>query len=226
MLTFRGGVHPPEDKEATEHKPVEVLPLPSRVHIPLSQHAGAPSRPVVAKGDPVKTGQLIGEPGGRISSTTHASVSGTVADVADLPHPLTGRRGATVIIDSDGEDALDPSISERDCSGLTAEQVIEAIRRAGVVGMGGAAFPTFFKLTPPREKPIDTLLINGCECEPYLTADHRLMLEQPAEIIEGVAIMARALGVKNVVIAVEDNKPDAIELMTERAPKNSSSRRS
>ena len=114
MLTFRGGVHPREDKEATEHKAVEVLPLPARVFIPLSQHTGAPSKPVVQKGSPVKTGTLIGEPGGRISAATHASVSGTVADVNDLPHPLTGRRGPTVIIDSDGTDTPDDAIKERD----------------------------------------------------------------------------------------------------------------
>ncbi len=214
MLTFRGGVHPREDKEATEHKPVEVLPLPARVCIPLSQHTGAPSKAVVKKGDPVKTGTLIGEPGGRISAATHASVSGTIADVADLPHPLTGRRSPAVVIDSDGKDTLDDAIRERDYSSFTTEQIVEILRLSGVVGMGGAAFPTYFKLTPPKEKPIDTLLINGCECEPFLTADHRVMLEQPAEVVEGVSIMARVLGVKNVVIVIEDNKPDAIETMT------------
>jgi electron transport complex protein RnfC len=217
MLTFRGGVHPREDKEATEHKPVEVLPLPARVYIPLSQHTGAPSKTVVEKGSPVKTGTLIGEPAGRISAATHASVSGTVADVADLPHPLTGRRGPTVIIDSDGADTLDDAIKERDYSGFTVEQIVETLRLSGVVGMGGAAFPTYFKLTPPKEKPIDTLLINGCECEPFLTADHRLMIEQPAEIVEGVTIMAKALGVKNVIIVIEDNKPDAVKTMTTAA---------
>src|SRR5512136_2972534 len=107
MLTFRGGVHPREDKEATEHKPVEVLPLPARVYIPMSQHTGAPSKAVVEKGSQVKTGTLIGEPAGRISAATHASISGTVAEVADMPHPLTGRRGPTVVIDSDGTDTLD-----------------------------------------------------------------------------------------------------------------------
>ncbi len=214
MLTFRGGVHPREDKEATEHKTVEVLPLPGRVFIPLSQHTGAPSKLVVQKGTPVKTGTLIGEPGGRISAATHASVSGTVADVADLPHPLTGRRGPTVIIDSDGTDTPDDAIKERDYSAFTTEQIVETLRLSGVVGLGGAAFPTYFKLIPPKEKPIDTLLINGCECEPFLTADHRLMLEQPAEIVEGVAIMARVLGVKGVTIVIEDNKPDAVKVMT------------
>jgi len=213
MFTFRGGVHPREDKEATEHKPVEALPLPARVLIPMSQHTGVPSKPVVKKGDPVRTGTLIGEPAGRISVPTHASVSGTVADVADVPHPLTGRRMATVIIDSDGKDTMDESIGERDYSGLSREQVIEAIRAAGVVGMGGAAFPTFFKLSPPKDKPIDTLIVNGCECEPFLTADHRLMLESPSEIVEGTTLIARALGVDNVTIAIEDNKPDAVAAM-------------
>ena len=217
MLTFRGGVHPREDKEATEHKPVEVLPLPARVYIPLSQHTGAPSKAVVQKGSLVKTGTLIGEPAGRISAATHASISGTVADVADMPHPLTGRRGPTVVIDSDGADALDEAIKERDYSGFTVEQIVETLRLSGVVGMGGAAFPTYFKLTPPKEKPIDTLLINGCECEPFLTADHRLMLEQPAEIVEGIAIMSKVLGVKNVIIAIEDNKPDAVKTMSQAA---------
>jgi Na+-translocating ferredoxin:NAD+ oxidoreductase subunit C len=217
MLTFRGGVHPREDKEATEHKPVEVLPLPARVYIPLSQHTGAPSKAVIEKGSMVKTGTLIGEPGGRVSAATHASVSGTVADVADLPHPLTGRRGPTVIIDSDGADTPDDTIRERDYSGFTTEQIVEVLRLSGVVGLGGAAFPTYFKLTPPKEKPIDTLLINGCECEPFLTADHRLMLEQPADIVEGVAIMSKVLGVKNVIVTIEDNKPDAVKTMTAAA---------
>ncbi len=218
MFTFRGGVHPREHKEATEHRPIETLPLPSRVYIPMSQHTGAPSKPVVQKGDVVRTGALVGEPAGRISVPTHASVSGTVAEVADLPHPLTGKRGPTVVIDSDCKDELDPAIGERDYSDFSPEQVIETIKAAGIVGLGGAAFPTFFKLSPPKDKPIDTLLINGCECEPYLTADHRVMLEQPAAVVEGTRILARALGVKNVIVAVEDNKPDAIDALAAAAP--------
>jgi electron transport complex protein RnfC len=217
MLSFRGGVHPREHKEATEHKPVEALPLPARVCIPLSQHTGAPSKAVVTKGDSVRTGTLIGEPAGRISAATHSSVSGTVADVSDLPHPLTGRRGPAVVIDSDGADALDDNIRERDYSVFTTEQMVEAIRMAGIVGMGGAAFPTYFKLAPPKEKPIDILLLNGCECEPFLTSDHRVMLEDTAEVVEGAQIMARVLGVKDVVVAVEDNKPDAIKALSSAA---------
>ncbi|MBN2538290.1 electron transport complex subunit RsxC [candidate division WOR-3 bacterium] len=213
MLTFRGGVHPPEYKQATEHKPVETLPLPTRVSIPMSQHIGTPSKPVVAKGDVVRTGTLVGEPTGRVSVPTHASVSGTVADVVEQPHPLTAQKTVFVVIDSDGQDTPDEAIGEQDPAALSPEQLVAAIRDAGVVGMGGAAFPTFFKLSPPREKPINTLLINGCECEPFLTADHRVMLEQPAELVEGTGLLARALGVDDVIIGIENNKPDAIEAL-------------
>ncbi|MEO0071152.1 MAG: electron transport complex subunit RsxC [candidate division WOR-3 bacterium] len=212
MGSFHGGVHPREYKGATEHKPIEIAPLPSRVYIPLSQHTGAPSKPVVKKGDPVKTGSVIGEQGGTISAPTHASVSGTVADVINLPHPLTGKLIPTVIIDSDGNDTLSEEIGEKDLSNLTSADIIESVRRAGVVGLGGAAFPTFFKLS--LKKPVDTLIINGCECEPFLTCDHRLMLEKPKEIVEGVEFIAKALGVENILIAIEDNKPDAIDIMT------------
>ncbi|MEO0085280.1 MAG: electron transport complex subunit RsxC [candidate division WOR-3 bacterium] len=217
MMTFHGGVHPRERKDATERKPVEVAPLPERVFIPMSQHTGAPSTPVVKKGDAVKTGTLIGGPAGRISAPTHASISGTVAEVTSMPHPLTGRPVHTVIIDSDGQDTLDPAIGERSTAGITAEQVIAAVQAAGVVGLGGAAFPTAVKLSPPKENPIDTLLINGCECEPFLTADHRVMVENPAEVVEGIRFLALALGVRNIIIAIEDNKPDAIQAMTRAA---------
>ena len=217
MLTFHGGVHPPEHKEYTEHKPVETLPLPRKVFIPMSQHIGAPSKPVVKKGDEIRTGTIIGEPGGRVSVPTHASVSGKVTDVVEMQHPLAGHRVLTCIIESDGEDTKDNSIRERDTSNLSPEELIESIRTAGVVGMGGAAFPTFFKLTPPKEKPIDSLIINGCECEPFLTADHRVMLEQPTEITEGIGFIARALGVRDVIIGIEKNKPDAIETMRKAA---------
>ncbi len=215
MGKFRGGIHPRESKAATEHKTIEVVPLPPRVFIPLAQHTGMPSRPVVKAGDRVCTGTVIGEQDGKISVPTHASLSGTVAEVKELPHPLTGKLTTTVIIDSDGLDTLADNIKERDITGLTPEEIITAIRQAGVVGLGGAAFPTFFKLQPPRDKKIDTLIINGCECEPFLTADHRLMLENPNEIVDGTQIIARVLGVKRVIIAIEDNKPDAITAIQE-----------
>ncbi|MCL6466141.1 MAG: electron transport complex subunit RsxC [candidate division WOR-3 bacterium] len=215
MDKFRGGIHPREHKEATEFKPIEAAPLPQRVVIPLSQHTGAPSKPVVKPGDAVRTGTIIAEPGGNLSVPTHSSISGTVSEVKELPHPLTSRFVTTVIIESDQQDTLDENIKERDLNNITPDEIITAIRNAGIVGLGGAAFPTFFKLTPPKDKVIDTLIINGCECEPYLTADHRLMVEKPAEIVEGTTYIARALGVKNVLIAIEDNKPDAIAAMKE-----------
>lgn len=220
MLTFRGGVHPPEHKETTEHKPIETLPMPQRVFIPVSQHTGAPSKPVVAKGAEVKTGTLLAEAGGRISVPTHSSVSGKVIDIADLAHPLTGNRVATYVIESDGKDAPDASIGER-APDPTPQSIIAATHDAGIVGLGGAAFPTHIKLSPPREKPIDTLILNGCECEPYLTADHRLMLEQSAEIVEGAGYIARALKVENVIIGIENNKPDAITAMRKAAANTS-----
>lgn len=215
MANFRGGIHPREYKEATEFKEIEVAPLPQLVLIPLSQHTGAPSTPAVKPGEKVSTGSVIGNPGGTLSVPTHASISGTVVEIKELPHPLTGRLTTTVVIESDGQNTLDESIKERNHNGITAGEIIAAVRDAGIVGLGGAAFPTFFKLSPPKEKPIDTLIINGCECEPFLTADHRLMVEKPKEIIEGTTYIAQALGVKNVIIAIEDNKPDAIAAMKE-----------
>lgn len=217
MANFRGGIHPREHKEATESKKIEVAPLPQRAFIPLSQHTGAPSTPAVKPGDKVSTGSVIGKPAGTISVPTHASISGTVAEIKELPHPLTGKLTTTVVIESDGQDTLDESIKERHTNEISPGEIIARVRDAGIVGLGGAAFPTFFKLSPPKEKPIDTLIINGCECEPFLTADHRLMVEKPKEIIEGTTYIAQALGVKNIIIAIEDNKPDAIAAMKEAA---------
>ncbi len=215
MVKFRGGIHPRDNKEATENRPIEVAPLPSRVYIPLAQHLGAPSRPVVKKGDTVRTGTVVGEPSAYVSVPTHSSISGKVIDVIELPHPLTGRLTTTVIVESDGNDTTEDGINNYDCSEITPQQIIDLVHKAGVVGLGGAAFPTFIKLSPPKDKTVDTLIINGCECEPYLTADHRLMLEKPREIVDGVRFIAQALGVKNVLIAIEDNKPDAITAMKE-----------
>ncbi len=216
MMTFRGGVHPPEYKATTEHRSIEQLPLPEKVFIPVSQHTGAPARPVVPKGASVRTGTMLAEAGGRISVPIHSSVSGKVLDILDLAHPLTGNRVPTYVIESDGKDTLEESIREQPVD-TDPHQIVEAVRSAGIVGMGGAAFPTYVKLSPPKEKPIDTVIINGCECEPYLTADHRLMVEQPAEIVEGAGLIARALGVTDIIIAIEDNKPDAIAAMAEPA---------
>ncbi|HDR00486.1 MAG TPA: electron transport complex subunit RsxC [candidate division WOR-3 bacterium] len=218
MLSFRGGVHPSENKHSTRHLAVETLPLPPVVFVPMSQHIGAPAKPVVEKGAEVRTGTVIGEAQGRVSVPVHAPLSGTVTGVTEMPHPLAGNRVMTVVIESDGKDTPDTGIGERAADDFTPEQRIEAVRAAGVVGMGGATFPTFFKLSPPKEKRIDTLLINGCECEPFLTADHRVMLEQPAEVVDGALLIARALGVENLIIGVEDNKPDAVETLRRILP--------
>lgn len=214
-LTFpAGGIHPPEQKESTEHKPIEDAPLPSRVVIPLQQHIGAPCQALVKVKDPVSVGQKIGEPKGFVSAPVHASISGTVTAVGDKPHPM-GRDVPSVVIESDGEDRwFDGLVEAENFQDLSPDELKAKILEAGIVGMGGATFPTHVKLSPPPDKPIDTVIINGVECEPYLTADHRLMVERPEEIIGGLEIFMQILGVGAGAIGIEQNKPDAIEVMT------------
>lgn len=199
-----------EYKSRTENKPIEKLPLPSRVYIPLSQHVGNICSPQVKIGDTVLTGQRIAEAEARIYSPIHASLSGEVISIEDWPHPVSGRCKA-VVIESDGLDR--PQAAGRrpqeEVERLTPEQIRSIVFDAGIVGLGGAAFPTHIKLTPP--KPVDTLIINGAECEPFLTADYRLMVEKAKEILSGIALVEKCLAAKFVYIAVEDNKPEAIE---------------
>ena len=208
--SFQGGVHPSEEK-VSRGAPIEELRVPERVFVPLSQHIGAPCEATVSPADRVKKGDRVGQATGFVSVNVHASISGVVKSVGPFPHPL-GRPLPAVEIESDGEDrwtdALNP---HEDYMGLSPEELKEIIRDMGIVGMGGAAFPTHVKLSPPKEKSIDTFIINGAECEPYLTADHRLMLEEPENIIEGARIAMRSLGVNRGIIAIESNKPDAIE---------------
>lgn len=206
---FKGGVHPPEEK-LTKSLPVRVMPAPKKVFIPLSQHLGAPAKPIVSAGDPVKVGTMIAEAGGFVSAPVHASVSGVVKGIIDYPHP-SGRPLPAIEIEADGADLWDQSVKPRsNAMELSGDQIKEIIRQAGLVGMGGAAFPTHVKLSPPAGKPIDTLIVNGAECEPYLTADHRLMLDAPEHILAGAALMGKVLGVKRIVVAVENNKMDAV----------------
>ncbi len=214
IRSFRGGVHPPEEK-ITSSLPIQEMPLPKKVVILLSQHTGAPAKPVVKVGDRVKIGQKIGEAQGPISSTIHASLSGKVVDISDHSHPL-GPPSLAVTIESDGRDEYHPKIKHNnDYFRLHPNEIREIVREAGIVGLGGAAFPTHVKLSPPEDKWIDTVILNGCECEPYLTCDHRLMIEKIYEIVQGLKIIAKTLEVTSCYIGIERNKRDAIKAMRE-----------
>ncbi len=214
--TFKSGIHPSYNKEWTKDKQLVVAPVPKLVRIPLLQHIGAPSEPVVKPGDVVKAGQLIAEAGGFVSVPQHASISGKVKAVKEFPHPF-GSKMPAIEIESDGADEkADPIHPPADWNSLKPDDIKARIREAGIVGLGGAAFPTHVKLSPPESKVIRNLIINGAECEPYLTCDHRIMLEMTDEILEGVRILNRALGADKIYIGIEDNKPDAIDLFREK----------
>ncbi len=216
-LTFRGGIHPPYNKW-TSGEPIKPLGLPDVLIVPLSQHTGAPAKPLVDRGATVFKGTKIGEAQAFISANIHAPTSGKVQKITEWPHPVLLKSVPAVIIEPDGEDTPDESIKEDpDYLNASPEVIVERVKEAGIVGMGGAAFPTHVKLSPPKEKPIDTLIINGAECEPYLTADDRLMREHPDEIMKGAYLILKAVGAKQGFIAIEDNKPDAIKAMTKAA---------
>lgn len=219
MKTFRiGGVHPAENK-LSAGKAIEVLPLPKQAVFPLSQHIGAPAVPVVKKGDVVKVGTRIAESGGFVSAAIFSSVSGKVAKV-DSVIDASGYRKPAIYIDVEGdewEESIDRSETiVRDCS-LTPEEIVKKIAAAGVVGMGGACFPAHVKLTPPPGCKAECVIINGVECEPYLTADHRLMLEKTEQVLVGVSLIMKAVKVTKGYVAIENNKPDAIEAMRAKA---------
>ncbi len=214
MRTFRGGVHPPERKELSKDAPIERLPLPEVLYIPLSQHTGAPAKPLVKKKDKVKRGTKIGEIQGFISANVHSPVSGTVKGIGPWYHPL-GKKQDVVIIEVEGDEPEEGVGEERDVDKLSKEELVEAVKEAGIVGLGGAAFPTHVKLSPP--KPIDTVILNGAECEPYLTSDYRIMMEMPEKVIEGARIIKRILEPERVIVGIEDNKPDAAERIKEVA---------
>lgn len=216
MKTFPiGGVHPSENK-LSRGSAVESLPLPDLVNIPLSQHIGAPATAKVAKGDRVLAGQLIAEATGFMSANIHAPVSGVVKAVEAVPNGQ-GMRQPMITIQREGDQWAegidrDPAL-KRDCD-LAPAEILDRIKRAGIVGMGGATFPTHVKLAVPPGKKAEFLIINGVECEPYLTSDHRVMLERGEELIVGVTILMKALGVGNAFIGIENNKPDAIAHLT------------
>ncbi len=221
LATFRGGSHPPQSKEATKDKPLVIAEVPNEVIIPMSMHIGAPCKPVVKRGDHVYLGQKIGEAQGFVSVPIHSSVSGKVKAVEPRQHP-NGELVESVIIENDGKDELPPDLEiPPHYETLTPEEVVNYIKEFGLVGIGGATFPTHVKLTIPEGKSVDTVVLNGAECEPYITCDDRLMKDYPDKVIEGLKIIMHALGVNNGKIGIEDNKPEAIEIMTKAAENES-----
>jgi len=217
--SFRGGVHPHDAKERTRDEQVIELPLPQQVALLLSQHIGAPCAAAVKKGDRVLTGQVVGEAQGFVSVPVHSSVTGKVIAVEPRPNPVTGMRVPSVIVERDGEDewADGANVAREDLAGLEADQIRERVLAAGIVGLGGATFPTHVKLSPPPNTAIDTVILNGAECEPYLTCDNRLMIEKPDAVVEGFRLIMRALRCENGVIALETNKPEAFDAMRKAA---------
>ena len=224
IKTFRiGGIHPEENK-LTHEVVTEVAPLPHQAIFPLSQHIGAPARPVVQKGDKVKVGTILAEASSFVSAPIHSSVSGTVAKI-DTAIDATGYRKPAIIIDVEGdewEEAIDRSNTLETLSAhpeLTPEEIVERIKKAGITGMGGAGFPTFIKLCPPPTAKAECVIINAVECEPYITADYRLMMEKSDEIIVGLELLMKAAKVTKGYIGIETNKPKAIALLSEKVSK-------
>ncbi|MEW6665160.1 MAG: electron transport complex subunit RsxC [Thermodesulfobacteriota bacterium] len=210
LLTFpKGGVHPSESKALTEHLAIENMPLPDEVDIPLIQHFGAPCKPLVEKKAKVSEGDLIGSVEKGLGANIHASVTGTVKGIGSSPHPVLVHCPSVVI--TTDRDAPPRAFPPSEWQGLPAKELLGRVKKAGIVGIGGAGFPTHVKLGPPPEAKVDTLIVNGAECEPYLTTDHRLMVEHPAEIVEGARIVLSILGIRECRIGVEANKPDAVE---------------
>ena len=213
---FYGGVHPTEGKEMSEHADLIPFPEPDVVVIPLSMHAGKPAEPLVKAGDHVRVGQKIGEQAGFISAPVHASVSGTVLAVEPRRHPALGPGVLSVVIQNDKLGTVDDSVHPQgDIEALSPAEIVEIVKDKGIVGMGGAGFPAYVKLQPG--KPIDAVLLNGCECEPLLTADHKVLLHYADDVIYGLRAIMKAAGAPRGVIVIEDNKPDAIALLREKA---------
>lgn len=212
-LTFKGGVHVPHNKELTEKRPLEHAKEPSIVYIPLHQHTGAPCEALVNVGDRVKVGQKIGQSQAFVSAPIHSSVAGIVKSITTITTP-TGMNSACIVIESDGTNEMDESVKAKgSLDKLSSKEIIDIIKEAGITGMGGAGFPTHVKLSPPPEKKIDTVILNGAECEPFLTSDHRLMLEMPEKVVFGLKAIMKALNVENGFIGIENNKMDAVDAL-------------
>lgn len=215
-LTFKGGIHPPYEKELSKESPITEASVPTRAVVPLSQHIGAPTSPTVEIGSRVRKGSLIGTADAFVSAPVHSPVSGEVIAIGEF-QVASGRMVQSVVIENDGTEEWAALTESTDYMELTPDELKEKIRSAGIVGLGGAAFPTTVKLSPPKEKRINAVMLNGAECEPYLTADYRLMLERPGDIVEGLKVLMRILGVTKGYVGIEDNKMDAVESMRKAA---------
>lgn len=215
--TFQGGVHPAEYKELSENLSFEIMPNPKQVILPLAQHIGKPSNPLVKKGDDVKSGQIIAEADGFISVPIHSSVSGKVKKISNEITPAGFPKDSIIIdaADSNEIELKEPLNPET----IAPEEIQQRVKWAGIVGQGGAAFPTFVKITPQPNQNIEAVILNGCECEPYLTRDYRFMIERTEEVIEGLRLIMKSLGVGRGYIGIEDNKPEAIKKLKEAAAK-------
>ena len=215
LATFKGGIHPYEGKELSENKPVQELLPKGELVFPMSQHIGAPARPLVKKGDRVLMGQIIGEAGGFVSANVICSVSGTVKAV-EPRLVVSGQMVDSIIVENDGlYEAVPHFGEERDYRGMYKEEIRNIIKEAGIVGLGGAGFPTHVKLTPKDESKIDYILVNGAECEPYLTSDYRMMLEAPEKIVGSLKVILSLFDNAKGVIGIENNKPEAIKKLKE-----------
>jgi Na+-translocating ferredoxin:NAD+ oxidoreductase subunit C len=213
VRTFQGGAHIPHYKSFTEDKPITRMAVPKVVIVPLQQHLGAPNEPLVKVGDKVEVGQKIGDSKEHISAPIHASVTGTVVAIEPRPCYEGGEAMCIVIEAGEGNQEFEPKV-KRNPADMSKEEIIAAIREAGIVGMGGAAFPTHANIS--QRNPVDSLLLNGAECEPFLTCDHRQMVERPDDLIAGAECMMRCIGAKTCYMGIEVNKPDAIEILSEK----------
>lgn len=215
LLTFKKGVHPPHGKHLTEKKPIEEYLPKGDLIFPLSQHIGAPCNALVKKGDKVLVGQKIGEATGFVSAPIYSSVSGTVKNVTPMATAM-GTKAMSIIIENDNAyEKCSEKLNEKNYTELSNEEIIAIIQEAGVVGMGGATFPTHVKLNPPKDKEIDSIIVNAAECEPYLTCDHRLMVEEGEKIVQGLKIILKLFPKAKGYIGIENNKPDAISIMSD-----------
>lgn len=210
---FRGGAHPHDHKSLSKDQGIADLPVPQMLTVPLAQHIGKAAAPCVKPNDEVKRGQVIAEAAGFVSAAVHSPVSGTVKRIVQTMHPM-GMTCDAILIENDGEDVWTTDCNiEVNVDELDAAAIRDAVGWAGIVGMGGATFPTHVKLSPPKDKPIDTVVLNGVECEPYLTADYRLMLESPDTVVKGLRLIMKAVNAPRGVIGIEANKPDAFEII-------------